>query len=368
MKPATADTSPNRFSLGIAAGIAIAAVVVLVGGLGYFIGRGDRSRPVGPTRSGTAQDATSGSMEQRFLILEKELDNNKQRVNDTLNIFVGLGGIATLGLLLFGFMSWYRDERQEKSYRRERDFYEDRQRQERRDYRLERWLHERREGRQARIEADRSQQELDMGAKGLQNVDRLIAAQIDNLSGLGQVIDLVRQSSKIKLDRETHQEELEKLISDIKNDAEQRYAKAESDSLRFSDVTALRWPSLPEERRRIASSACRTFEQIQDFVLTEKKTKHPLEYARLLHFLGIFSYYADHSVESALHYLEEAESLFAGNIPSDFRNNQAYTRHFLGVLQKNWPLRLEPPGTNLREAKNHLDAAERFLTIESGSF
>src|SRR5205085_2718621 len=152
-------------------------------------------------------------------------------------------------------------------------------------------------------------------------------------------------ASKIRLDREKHQEELEQLIASIKKDAEERYQQAEDDSLRFVNVQASRWPTLPEERRRVASEACREYERVPAFVLAEKKKKDPpYEHARLLHFLGIFSYYADHNIDAALRYLTDANTLFGENVGKAFRNNQAYTKHFLGVLEKNWPLRNEPLG------------------------
>ena len=307
-------------------------------------------------------------IQERLAILERETANNKQRLDDTFNILVGLGGLATLGLLLFAFLSWFRDHRQQQDYRREWEFYKERERQERRDSRLERNLHERRAGRQARLEDARTAQDVQLGAKSLESFDKMTAAQISNIEGLGKVIGLVRDASQIRLDREKHQEELEQLIASIKNDAEQKYQQAEEDSLRFTTVPALRWPTLPEERRRVASSACRVFEQVPDFVLAERKKRTPHEHARLLHFVGIFAYYADHNVDAALRYLTAANGLFGDTVPKEFRNNQAYTRHFLGVLQKNWPLRNEPPGTSLKEAQKFLQMAEAFLTMESGQF
>ncbi|HLK09028.1 MAG TPA: hypothetical protein VKV30_13825 [Candidatus Angelobacter sp.] len=326
-----------------------------------------RSTPSPSTGGANAPPADKEVLE-RLAAVERDTESNKRRLDETFNIFIGLGGIATFGLLFFGLLSLYRDNRQEQNYRKEREFYEERQRQERRDYRFERALHEKREGRQGRLEAARGAQDLQLGAKAVESFDRMVAAQITNVSGLGQVIDLVRQASQIRLDREKHQEELEQLIGNIKNDAEQRYQRAVEDSLRFADVTALKWPSLPEERRRVASGACRIFEQIQDFVLAEKKKKSPLEHARLLHFMGIFAYYADHNVDAALHYLTDANVAFGEDVPKEFRINQAYTKHFLGVLEKNWPLRNEPPGTSLKEAQKYLQAAESFLTMESGQF
>ena len=280
-----------------------------------------------------------------------------------------LGGLATIGLLLFTGLSLYRDHVQQHNYRRERDFYEEHQRQERRDYRLERLLHERREGRQARLEDARTGQEVQLGAKSLESFDKMMTAQISNIEGLGKVIGLVREASQIRLDREKHQEEMEELIASIKRDAERRYDQVEEESLRFANVQASRWPTLPVERRRVASDACRMFEHVPAFVLAEKKKKDPPhEHARLLHFMGIFAVYADHNVDAALRYLTEANNLFGENVGKEFRNNQAYTKHFLGVLEKNWPLRNEPPGTSLKEAQKLLQVAESFLTMESGQF
>jgi hypothetical protein len=309
-------------------------------------------------------------MDDRLKSLELEAANAKQRLDDTFNIFVGLGGLATIGLGFFGFLTWFRGEQQADNYKRERNYYEDSQKEERRENRREREFFERmqRVDRLAdlREQRRRSRTETERDQIGINTASK----ELENLAGLGKVIDLVREASQIKLDREKSQEKLESLIKNISDDAEQRYGRVVESVGRFERdrVTARQWPSLPEERRRVASNACRTFEQIHDFVLNEKKESSKLGYAKLLHFLGIFSYYADHNVDAALNYLGQANELFGDGDVGDFRYNQAYTKHFLGILKKNWHLRLEPHGTSLRDAERYLEAAERFLAIETGQY
>jgi hypothetical protein len=335
---------------------------------------GDEPRPAAPAATTNAAYSLPPSrneipLPQRIDLLEHETTGVKQRLDDTFTMFVALGGIATIGLVIFGFLSWHRDYQEQKNYRRERDFYEDRQRQERRDYRLERWLHERREGRRARLDEALSTQQVQSGIKESSLFDRTLDAQIANISKLGQVIDVVSKASRIRLEREEGHAKLEKMMADFQKGAEKRYQRVENEALSFQDVRAMSWPTLPEERRRKAIGALRTFENVDDFLKAEKREKYPLEYARLIHFLGIFAYYADHNVDASLDYLTAADKLFGDhNIANEFKKNRAFTKHFLGVLSKNWPLRTEPPGTSLKEARRLLSEAEDYLTMESGQF
>src|SRR5690348_8606953 len=47
------------------------------------------------------------ALAERLATLERDNANNKQRLDDTNNILLGLGALGSLGLLLFGFLSWY---------------------------------------------------------------------------------------------------------------------------------------------------------------------------------------------------------------------------------------------------------------------
>jgi hypothetical protein len=358
--------------------LVVGAVAALIG---WFVGHAQAPHAQ-PTQSPQSQAANSDRpTADRFERLERDAASAKQRIDDTFNIFVMFGGIATIGLLFFGFLTWYRGEQQTENYKRERNFYEDSQREERKETRREREFFEKlqridgvqniRERRQHhRTESGRDEIDLKIASKGLNSFDRMIEAQITNLTGLGKVIELVRDASQIKLDREKSQADLENLITNIRADAQQRYSRVEEAVARFENdqVAARQWPSLPEERRRVASNACRTFEQIHDFVLTEKKDSSKFAYAKVLHYLGIFSYYADLNVDAALGYLGQANELFGDGDVGTFRFNQAYTKHFLGVLKKNWNLRMEPAGTSLRDAERYLESSEQFLAIQAGQY
>ena len=326
------------------------------------------SQPLSASLPASTQQS-SEKLEQRIDLLERETAGVKQRLDDTFTMFVALGGIATLGIVVFGFLSWYREYQEQKNYRRERTFYEKHQSQERRDYRMDRWLHERREARRARLDETLASQQVESGIKALGNLDGALQAQIKNISGLGEAIEVVTKASNLRLDREQRHAQIETIMADFRKGAEKRYQTVEKHAMSFDGVGAMRWPSLPEDRRRKAISALRAFEHLDDFLKAEKREKNPLEYAKLLHFIGILAYYADGNVEASLDYLTDANVLFGEHaIPKEFEKYRAWNRHFLGVLAKNWPLRNEPDGTSLREARKLLQAAEDYLTMESGQF
>jgi hypothetical protein len=68
-------------------------------------------------------------------------------------------------------------------------------------------------------------------------------------------------------------------------------------------------------------------------------------------------------------YLSEAIRLFGDQVIDDqFKPAQAWAKHFLGILKKNWPLRIEAAGTSLRQAQELLAGAESYLSSESGQY
>ena len=83
----------------------------------------------------------------------------------------------------------------------------------------------------------------------------------------------------------------------------------------------------------------------------------------------MFAYYADHNYEGAIGYFNDSLRLFDERAVNDeFKPAQAWARHFLAVLKKNWPLRVEADGTSLQQAQQLLAEAENYLTMESGQF
>jgi tetratricopeptide (TPR) repeat protein len=301
-------------------------------------------------------------LEEKVEKLEQDALVQKQRLQDIREFATAFGIFGSALLAWLSIVSWYRNRRHWETYQRERDFYEKRQSEEQKDFRRDRVFRERIESRQARLE-------LQLGTKTLASFDEMLGAQIRNISGLGQVIDIVTKNAKISLDREEGHAKIEKMVEELRKAAEGRYRRAEEDALRFKDMTAMRWPSLPAERRTVAIEALRGYKTVDPWMVDEMREKRPLDHARLLHFLGIFSYYADQNVEAALAYLADANSLFAkSDVTSEFERPHAYARHFLGVLQKNWPLQDEPASINLGRAQESLRAAERYLAIEGGHF
>jgi hypothetical protein len=270
---------------------------------------------------------------------------------------IAVGGLATVGLVVFGFLSWRRESRLQENYRRERLHFEVGQRLEMQSYRRERKFYEVQVERRAAQESSLTAQQVERGA-----------LEFKNIEALGKVLDVIARASDIKLKREEGQAAVESMLKSLRAGAERRYQLARDEAVRLKDIKAAQWPTLPSDRRQVAIGAIRAYQSVDDFIKEEMSAKEARRHAVLLQYLGVFAYYAEHNYEGAISYLGEAIKLFGENVEDDFKPSQAWARHFLGILKKNWPLRIEATGTSLRQAQELLSAAEAYLKMESGQF
>ena len=287
------------------------------------------------------------------------------------DVAIALGGLATVGLVVFGYLSWRREKRALESYKHERDYFEKSQRQDREDYAKERKFYETNADRRWEQESKLSNQQFEMAALGLTRFDAMLANQSKNIEALGHVLDVIARASDIRLQREERHEETEKMMKSLRLGAERRYLRAREEADRLRDIKAAQWPTLPLDRLQVAIGALRVYQSVDDFVKeeVEKNEKDSARHAAFLQRLGVFAYYADHNYEGAITYLSDALRIFGeGTVEDQFKPAQAWARHFLGVLKKNWPLRNEASGTSLRQAKELLAAAESYLSVQSNQF
>ncbi|HZT76407.1 MAG TPA: hypothetical protein VFA27_07105 [Vicinamibacterales bacterium] len=306
---------------------------------------------------------------QRIEALERDVVLIKGSVELVKEAVYAVGSVSTAALVFFGYLSWRAQRRAEEREERERRFYEEGRRIERENYTRERDFFENDARRRSHVESQLSKQQIQMGVKSVAKFDDLLTAQAANIQAIGSVLEVIAKASNIHLTREEGHEKFEKMIEDLRTGAERRYQFARDEADRLRDVKGYQWPTLPEDRRRTAISALSAYRAVDDFIKVEKTEKEPAKHATLLQRLGVFAYYADYDVDGSIEYLSDAVKLF-GDQPADdqFKPGQAWARHFLAVLKKNWPLRLEVPGSSLRQAQGLLAAAEAYLSIEAGQF
>jgi len=306
-----------------------------------------------PPTQNTTEDTA-----KRIEALEREMAILNYGMEIVRDGAIAMGGLATVGLVLFGFLSWRRESRMQENYRHERQHFEKDQRRERVNYVKERKFFEMQTERRAAEESRLSAQQFEMGT-----------LQSANIKGLGDVLKVIARASNIRLEREEAQGAVESMLKSIRTGAERRYLQARDEADRLKDVKAAQWPALPSDRRQVAIGALRLYQSVDDFIKEERSEKEASRHAMLLQRLGVFAYYADHNYEGAISYLTDAIKFFGEQVVDDqFKPAQAWARHFLGVLKKNWPLRIEPTGTSLRQAQELLAAAEAYLTVDSGQF
>jgi hypothetical protein len=315
-------------------------------------------QPPTPTASSPPTQKTDRDNAQRIEALERDMAIVKYGMELARDVAIAMGGLATVGLVVFGFLSWRRESRVQETYRLERQHFETGQRLERENYVKERKFYEMQAEHRADQESRLSAQQLEMGT-----------LQSKNIEALGHVLDVIARASDIRLKREEGQEEFESMLKSLRTGAERRYLQARDAADRLKDVKAAQWPTLPADRRQVAIGALRAYQSVDDFIKEEKSKKEASRHAVLLQRLGVFAYYADHNYEGAISYLGDAIRFFGEQIVDDqFKPAQAWAQHFLGILKKNWPLRIEAAGTSLRQAQELLAAAEGYLTMDLGQF
>ena len=218
-------------------------------------------------------------------------------------------------------------------------------------------------------------QQFQLGENVLSHSSGILTQQIQNIEKLGAVIDLVRKTFQLQHEREEKQinvaaqlDETNKLLDQFKNDYQKKYADAAKLILNFKDVKAMEWPSLQDEAQNIATRARSKFEDVSSFVLQEEKKKNPYIFAKVHQLIGISAYYSN-DIALAFDHLHEADSIYQSNPPRpEDTMSRAYTKHFLGIAEKNWQLEDSATGSNIEVAQRHLSEAFEVVKEEKRQF
>lgn len=310
-------------------------------------------------------------LESELRIVDMRFEAMAQSTDRAFNMLFVLGALGSFvgGLLILS--TWIRDRQRHRDYEHERQFYEQ---QVLRQDEMQRKIHGAAldlSTKAATRDANLVEQQLNIGAKTLSRADDVLSGQIDGMSKLGDVIELVQKTFKIQLEREEKHEklseqleEMERILSSLSEHYKGQYARAVELIISLRHLSRIEWTSLSPEERNVARRARTIFEGIPMPVVERAEIDEPYTVAQVYQLLGVSAFY-NNDVEEAEKYLHNAQRIFSKNPsrPEDLYP-KAFASHFLGLIDKNWLKEGRSLGANLEEAKSNLELAVKLLQVE----
>ncbi len=353
------------------------------------------------TQVGANSAPNNSSESARITELENKVDKLTSKVDSELraadirfqtmahstdrafSVLFALGALGSLLAGVFVTLSWRREH---KRYEGERTFFEKLQNeshereakfaeQQHKRYERERNFFEKLQNESHERGAKFAEQQLSLGNNFLSRSDAMLSGQIESITKLGDVIDLVRKTYETQLKREEKQsedherlEKMNEIVSGFTEHYQSQYNHSRDLILTFKDHSRMAWTHLSPQEESLTTRARMYFETIPEFVLSQQRTKDPYEFAQVYQLMGVSAFYAN-DIDAAAKYLETARTIYAtvGTRPED-QYPQAFCNHFLGLVEKNWRHVDRPHEANLAEAKHHLEDANRQLSAKSGEF
>ena len=285
-------------------------------------------------------------MAPRLSKLEQRIDSELKALERQTQVF---GVAAAIVVALLAFWGVWREHRQHKDYLAERSFFEER----------------------AKNAEARQQQSSDLqlrfGEHMVAGSGDMLSKQVENIGKLGAVIGLVRDTFQLHLEREQAQS---KIFSDIQEanawivefhkESEDKFNSAKEVLSNFFTLSAMDWPNLTDENQNETNRARWTIEGITASVLKKEETKDPLTFARLLQVMGVTAYYAN-DLAGGFKHLQASNAIYEHAGPNDAVLPKAYTKHFLGLIEKNWRLENNSIAATLALARERLSESNRAL-------
>jgi tetratricopeptide (TPR) repeat protein len=210
-------------------------------------------------------------------------------------------------------------------------------------------------------------QQLSMGATVLSRTDNMLAQQIEGITKLGAVIELVRDSFDLQLKRETDLKQITKLLDDFNGHYRNAYRNMAERTLSLK-VSRMGWTSLSLAQAELAAGARAEFRSIPESVLTESEKASPYEFAKVCQLVGTSSFYAN-DVGFADRLLRRARDGYrAQPFREDHRDPMAAASFFLGLVAKSWIEENRRLEDGLGDAKRCLEEAQDLLKSNKGEF
>jgi hypothetical protein len=219
--------------------------------------------------------------------------------------------------------------------------------------------------------------QIELGNKVLLRSDEVLQKQIETMSKLGAVIELVENIFRSRLDQEKGREDLQTKLDQVTKIVDRQTADSRAQMetlvivpmLQLAELTRMEWPRLGREEQAVAQSARMTFRSLSGVTIEESVRRDPLQVAQVCCLLGVSAYYAN-DVTEAFRLLVRSRELYdsVNVIPAEHRKPAAFCFHYLGVLEKNWWRATRPFEENLQESKRALEEADKRLRHNAGEF
>ena len=292
----------------------------------------------------------------------------------SFQVFFVLGAVGSFLGALFLILTALRDRRHHKDYENERKFYEERahkveQRQQSFHDTTIQISKER-----ATNESAFADQRLQLGEKSLSQSGDIFLQQIESISKLSSVIDLVERTFQKQLSREEELgelfeqlEPLQKQIAALTEHHEKNFKSACEGILFFERYSRMAWTQLTPEEQTSASRARAQLDMVPDSIVNAAMKKDRARLAHVHQLMGVSAYYSN-DINAAASLLEKAHDIFKEcNEPKD-RHPKAFCAHFLGLIEKNWPHCDVAYEASVDKAIHYLTEANELLVDKKGEF
>jgi tetratricopeptide (TPR) repeat protein len=332
------------------------------------VGNGQPSSPRSAKNSSSPgepeQSHDTSEIEEKVDSLNRRLDSELRASNDRYEVllrtterdFHAIELFVLLGSLFVGvFVGWatYREAQQRG---KDRLFYESRVK-----------------------EAEQREEETHSYAvrfaeQQLSRAGEVVSVQIENMTKLGAVIDLMNKTFDKQLQSLTQLDQLRNEITkmqaslaNVTNHYEKQYSNVEVTLAPFTERSRMDWPKISGEEAAETNRALGIFQDIPEWFLAEKEKTDRFGFAHLYVVLGQAAYHAN-QIAAATEYFAKSVRLYGHDYDDKHRLARAFCSHYLGLIDKNWcPAGLNK-GMNLETAKRHLDEAWDLLKSNTNEF
>ncbi|MEK7727304.1 MAG: hypothetical protein AAB354_02760 [candidate division KSB1 bacterium] len=218
--------------------------------------------------------------------------------------------------------------------------------------------------------------QFDLGQKVLGKFDESFQSQIDSISKLGSVVDLVSKTFEIQNRASAEQialikkvEELTNIVTKQREAYLHQFDKVHEDLMSFNNLSRMAWTKIGLEEQNLITRAQLKFETIDEFVLSDVPQHERVPHVCYL--LGISTFYRNDIITS-LDYFRRAIKLYDELGDNEERKTSqhhypyAFSHHYLGVIEKSWWDKAIPLDLNKQKAKQYLERASEMLGGKEG--
>lgn len=298
-----------------------------------------------------------GRLEDKYLTQQDAnkilLESANNSINRSFELFYIFGAI---GSLFGGIFVWLSVSRQRTEKERMRKIEE-------------------RETDRYYFEMAQLSQNLDLGQVASTKFDSLLTTQIENISGLRNVIGLVRETFNMQLKREKKQEifdqklaSMQSLVDSLFSEYNRSYKYIIEKLDKFKSYTRMEWAHLNYQETQAITNLRIKFEVIPQMILDENLKDDPNTLARVNQLLGV-SAFCSNDIENASRFLMRAHDIYRDRgYKDDTKYSYIYSKYYLALIAKSWLSEGVDIATTLNTAAEYLSQANELLKDKENEF